>query len=78
VAADILASNGIIHVINGVLLPEEATASVVMRASLVGARDQSTLAKMASEEKSSSGYRNSVDFVIFILASVGVLVYINL
>jgi len=78
VAADILASNGIIHVINGVLLPEEATASVVMRASLVGARDQSTLAKMASEEKSSSGYRTSVDFVIFILASVGVLVYINL
>merc|ERR1712157_112685 len=70
VAADILAGNGIIHVINGVLLPEEATASVIMQASLVGPKDQSTLALMESEKISSSGYRTSVAIVVSTLASV--------
>jgi len=73
VAADILANNGIVHVIDGVLLPNVATASVAMEAALADSPDQSL---SALNMDVSSGYRTK--FAASTAAIVGFGVAIGL
>ena len=74
VTADILANNGVVHVIDGVLVPNEATAFKMVQASFVEPQDQLTLSLMESEEKSSSGSRFSIATLMATLVSIGVVV----
>merc|ERR1712087_39833 len=54
VTTNILANNGIVHVIDGVLVPLEASAPVMMEASVEQSLDQNTLAMIESEQSSSA------------------------
>merc|ERR1712176_591736 len=75
VSADILANNGIVHVIDGVLIPIEVTVSVEMQESLSDPLKQTTLALMGSDQ-SSSGYKSSVTTMIVAAVVVGAAIAI--
>jgi len=74
VTADILAYNGIVHVIDGVLIPKEATAPVLMQESLPNALEQSTLSLNASNQSSASSYQSRVAAIATTIAGLGVVI----
>jgi len=74
VATDILANNGIVHVIDGVLIPNEATASKAMLESLPDSFEVSTLGLIGSEQSSTPGCRTSIAAVTTAVVAFGVAI----
>jgi len=88
VVTDILANNGVVHVIDGVLIPDEATASVVMEAAVASQRsygnvggntnantDTNIMAMLDSEQASSASfYRATLAAATTALVGFGVAI----
>jgi len=73
VASDILANNGIVHVIDGVLFPLAASVPVSLTESLPDPVEQTTLGLIyGSEQSSSFCYRTSIGATIMAVVGFGV------